>query len=84
MERPLIKGLKGEVMRDNEKWAQKKKSGFEDDPAPARCPDREHEPPSHMVIPQGKIYRHICPNCGRETVLRPSQVFMGSHESVKR
>ncbi len=77
------KSLKGEVMRDKEKWT-KKKSGFEDDPAPARCLHREHEPPSHMVIPQGKLYRHVCPGCGRETVLRAPQIFMSSHESVKR
>lgn len=55
---------------------RERKSGFEDDPAPRRCMHREHEPPRHMVIPQGKIYRHICPGCASETVLRPPQIFM--------
>lgn len=57
----------------------KKKSGFEDDPAVKNpCRDRQHEPPQHIVIPQGKIYRHICPSCGRETVIRPPQVTLGA------
>lgn len=55
---------------------KKKKSGFEDDPTPFPCLDPEHEPPSHMVIPQGKVYRHVCPSCGRELIIRPTQVWM--------
>ncbi len=56
-----------------------RKSGFEDDTQsvwPCRHP--EHDPPGHIVIPQGKIYRHICPGCGSEAVLRPPQTFMSS------
>lgn len=58
-------------------WKDKKKeSGFEDDPRGKPCMHPEHQPPSHMVITQGKIYRHVCPGCGGEVVLRPPQVFM--------
>ena len=54
----------------------KRESGFEDDPRGVLCRHPEHAPPGHMVIPPGEIYRHVCPACGRESVLRPPQVFM--------
>lgn len=57
----------------------KRDGGFEDDPLAQwirLCRHPEHNPPSHLVIPQGKIYRHVCPECGREVVLRPPQMFM--------
>lgn len=53
------------------------KGGFEDDPASAwvkPCQHKEHKPPSHLVIPEGKIYRHICPACGVQVVLRPPKI----------
>ena len=57
-------------------WDKDRKSGFEDDPAPKPCRHNEHDPPGHMVIPEGKIYRHICPGCGAEMVLRPPITFL--------
>jgi hypothetical protein len=59
-------------------WDKKKESGFEDDPRKSSLPCRhpEHDPPGHMVIPRGKIYRHVCPSCGMELVLRPPEVMM--------
>lgn len=49
--------------------------GFEPIPAHERpCVSPEHTPPMHLVIPAGMQYRHICPSCGAETVLRPMQV----------
>lgn len=50
-----------------------KRSGFEDIPKeelPCRHP--EHNPPSHLCIPAGKRYRHICPGCGNEMVINSS------------
>lgn len=29
-----------------------------------RCLHRDHKPPSMMVIPRGKVYRHVCSGCG--------------------
>jgi hypothetical protein len=40
------------------------------------CRDPSHNPPTHMHIPQGMQYRHICPGCGAETVIQPTQVFV--------
>lgn len=53
---------------------KKRQSGFEDDPD--YCPHRQHNPPSYMVVPPGKIYRHVCPRCGRESILRSHGTFM--------
>jgi len=52
---------------------KKRESGFEDDRSSwmKMCKDPEHNPPTHLVIPRGKIYRHVCPSCGREVVVRP-------------
>lgn len=60
-------------MRNDNK---KKRGGFEDIPKQEQCLHPGHRPPSHMVIPQGKQYRHICPGCGRETLMRPPQIRM--------
>ena len=49
-----------------------KKSGFFDLHISDRCLNPGHNPPSHLYIPAGKGYRHICPSCGKETVLRNS------------
>jgi predicted RNA-binding Zn-ribbon protein involved in translation (DUF1610 family) len=51
-----------------------KKSGFEDLPEEKRCSHPGHNPPTHLCIPPGKQYRHICPACGEEKVLRGSGV----------
>lgn len=50
------------------------KRGFFDLPPEDFCNHPEHDPPSHMVIPEGKGYRHVCPGCGRVVVLRGSAV----------
>ena len=41
-----------------------------------QCNDHEHDPPKYLHIPQGQGYRHICPSCGKPTVIIPSQVTM--------
>jgi len=49
---------------------RRKQSGFEDLPPELRCTHLEHNPPTGLYIPQGKQYRHVCPACGKEVVLR--------------
>lgn len=67
----------GEEAMSAEKREEKpRRSGFEDVPLPQRCRHPEHEPPSHLYIPPGKQYRHICPGCGRESVLRPTHATL--------
>lgn len=52
-----------------------KKGGFFDLPkGEKKCNHPGHQPPSHICIPQGKGYRHVCPACGVETVLIPPQI----------
>ena len=52
----------------------KEKSGFEDDPESMKLPCRHpsHNPPMALYISPGKIYKHVCPECGHVTVMRPS------------
>lgn len=49
-------------------------SGFEDDPFTKHCNHLSHNPPGHMVIPYGKIYRHVCPGCKRIVRIRSAQI----------
>jgi hypothetical protein len=49
------------------------KSGFFDLPKVKICRDPSHEPPSHICIPQGKGLKHVCPSCGQETIMIPTQ-----------
>jgi len=46
-----------------------KRSGIEDDDKPEPCRHPEHNPPTHLYIPAGKRYRHICPGCGQEAII---------------
>lgn len=63
-------------MKKNER-----KGGFEDIPEQERCRNAQHDPPTHMVIPPGKQYRHICPGCGLEILLRPPMIWM-THQQI--
>ena len=51
-----------------------KQGGFFDLDLPKKCNNPSHEPPTHIHIPQGKGYRHICPSCGKVTDLIPPQI----------
>lgn len=44
------------------------RSGFFDLPDYSGCTDPSHKMPSHMVIPAGKGYRHVCPACGKVSI----------------
>ena len=61
---------------------EQRKSGFEDIPVQERCMHPQHDPPMHMVIPQGKRYRHICPGCGRELLIQPPQIRFSASNDV--
>lgn len=52
-------------MSDDFEGFAPKESGFEDDPIQLPCTHSEHDLPRHLVIPQGKVYRHVCPKCFR-------------------
>ena len=54
---------------------EKEQSGFEDIPIQEVCRNPSHNPPSHLYIPPGKQYRHVCPGCGHVTVIRPPQIM---------
>lgn len=59
---------------------QMMKSGFFDLPVTRTCTHREHNPPTHMYIPPGQGYRHVCPGCGYAVELYGSQVWCGSSQ----
>lgn len=50
-------------------WPPKPKGGFEDVPVQHLCRDAEHSPPTMIVIPAGKRYRHVCPTCGAQAFI---------------
>lgn len=52
------------------------KSGFEPDPESQSepCRDPGHEAPTHLYVPAGQRYRHVCPGCGRMVFLYPANV----------
>jgi hypothetical protein len=54
-----------------------KKGGFEPlEPSEFAepCISPSHNPPTHLYIPPGQQYRHVCPCCGMEVVMRPTQI----------
>ena len=62
---------------------EKALGGLEDDPDYVRpCMHPAHNPPTHIYIPEGKRYRHICPACGKEQIIKASRVTMRA-ESVE-
>jgi predicted RNA-binding Zn-ribbon protein involved in translation (DUF1610 family) len=52
------------------------KSGFFDLDETPQCNHAEHDPPKYLNIPRGKGYRHVCPGCGKVTVIIPKQVTL--------
>lgn len=58
----IVKGVKDQ---------DKKESGFETIDEHA-CHHPEHFGPTHLYIPAGQQYRHVCPGCGQNTILRGS------------
>lgn len=62
------------VLKSKDKPTSEKQGGFFELPQDTRCKDKSHEPPTHIYIPQGKGYRHVCPSCGKVTELIPPQI----------
>ncbi len=62
--------------KGDETWAfdKRKRGGFEPVERIRGCRSMDHNPPSHLYIPAGQQYRHICSGCGRETVLQSPDV----------
>lgn len=46
------------------------------------CRDPEHEPPGHIVIPQGKKLVHICPSCKNKTVIRAESFSLTASPAI--
>lgn len=38
------------------------------------CNSSDHNPPTHLFIPEGKGYKHVCPTCGKTTIIKPQQI----------
>lgn len=51
------------------------KCGFIDLDDDELCRHVGHTPPSHLYIPPGKAYRHICPGCNKETIVKETLSF---------
>ena len=58
---------------------------FEDEDAAYQlpvCSHPEHNPPSYIVIPPGKVMVHTCPNCGVTRRIHSTNVtFRASNSS---
>lgn len=54
-----------------------RKSGYVDIPNSKiyGCTDINHNPPSHIYVPQGEMYIHYCPSCGHKSVIYPTVVY---------
>lgn len=53
-----------------------KRSGFFNLPTQEVCRNPDHNAPTHLHIPQGQGYRHICPSCGHTVVLTAPTVTL--------
>lgn len=49
--------------------SEDKQSGFFDITQDVTCKDRSHNFPTHISIPAGKGYRHVCPSCGNVIIV---------------
>jgi len=57
---------------------------FEDIPKPDMCMHPEHNPPQHIVIPQGKKMVHVCPACSKRQEIMPMHVTCGIDREFMR
>lgn len=55
--------------------ADKEQSGWEEDNSPKPCLNPGHNPTTHLYIPPGRIYRHVCPACGYTVRLTSPQII---------
>lgn len=52
------------------------KPGFFPLPIDSYCSHPEHNVPSHLYVPAGQGYRHICPQCGYQQTVVNTPVTM--------
>lgn len=48
---------------------QTNKPGFFQLPVYKTCRNPNHDVPSHLYVPAGQGYRHVCPACGHTSVI---------------
>ncbi|BCG50221.1 hypothetical protein [Ralstonia phage RP13] len=41
------------------------------------CSDPSHNPPTHIHVPAGQGYRHVCPRCGNVSVIHGQDIICG-------
>lgn len=61
-------------IKEMQEEQKNKKSGFFPLTKHIQCMDPEHTPPTHICIPPGQGYRHVCPSCGKVTTIIPPQI----------
>lgn len=57
----------------NDPWEKKYDEGDWNVKGP--CLHREHQPPMHICLRQGQKLVHVCPGCGKRTVLKGPPVI---------
>lgn len=71
--------IQDQIKKDHEAVERVKASGFFDLEKPEyedNCVSIAHNPPTHIFIPSGKGYRHVCPRCGKITTIIPEQTTL--------
>lgn len=72
MKNPDIKGL---IEALDNKPPAKEKGGFFDLPKQEFCTHPDHTFPTHLYIPPGKGYTHVCPNCGASQTVHNPMIY---------
>lgn len=70
-------------MNKNEKLANKWKEIEKENWIDRICTSPQHQPPSHLYIPPGKIHIHVCPSCGQETPMMGKRIICDKPEIFK-
>lgn len=65
-------------------WEEFKHGRFVDEVDIKVCRGMNHNPPSMLVVPQGKVYIHKCPDCGNTITLRSSYDYSLYEYTLKR
>lgn len=55
---------------------------FEPDPEYKPCRNPEHNPPTHLYVPSGMRYIHVCPSCGKEVIIKSAAVYYQHYPST--
>lgn len=53
-----------------------KRGGLFPLPTQKQCRDPGHNAPTHISIPSGYGYRHVCPACGHSVTICPPQATL--------